>query len=120
MRLVFDTNGFVSAFEFGDLPRTALLLASAGLFELCISKPLQDELERVLEERFAYPQERIQQLRTRLSQVCTHADPVEHIDACSDPDDNRVLACAVAAQAAYLSPATPPSSASIRSEPYAL
>jgi predicted nucleic acid-binding protein len=44
--VVFDTNIFISAFEFGGVPRDALLLASAGLFDVRTSKPLLDELSR--------------------------------------------------------------------------
>ena len=32
--VVFDTNIFISAFEFGGVPRDAFLLASAGLFDV--------------------------------------------------------------------------------------
>jgi hypothetical protein len=43
--VVFDNNIFISAFEFGGVPRDAFLLASAGLF---------DELSRLLREHFGY------------------------------------------------------------------
>jgi predicted nucleic acid-binding protein len=32
--VVFDTNVFISAFEFGGVPRDAFLLASAGLLDI--------------------------------------------------------------------------------------
>ena len=69
--VVFDTNIFISAFEFGGVPRDAFLLAFT-------------------------------EIRRRLERLCTVVEPTERITDCSDPDDNRVLECAVAAQAGYI------------------
>jgi putative PIN family toxin of toxin-antitoxin system len=98
-RVVFDTNVFVSAFEFGGVPGTALLLASTGLFEVCTSGPLLDELIRVLRDRFEYSGDKLKEIQVRLAQLCTVVETVEEITACSDPEDNRVLECAAAAKA---------------------
>jgi putative PIN family toxin of toxin-antitoxin system len=100
--VVFDTNIFISAFEFGGVPRGALLLASAGLFDIRTSKPLLEELSRVLRDRFEYSGEEVTEIRRRLERLCTVVEPTERITDCSDPDDNRVLECAVAAQAGYI------------------
>ena len=61
--VVFDTNIFISAFEFGGVPRDAFLLASAGLFDIRTSKPLLDELSRVLRDRFEYSGEEVTEIR---------------------------------------------------------
>jgi putative PIN family toxin of toxin-antitoxin system len=100
--VVFDTNIFISAFEFGGVPRDVFLLACAGLFDIRTSKPLLDELSRVLRERFEYPAEEVTEIRQRLERLCTVIEPTERITDCSDPDDNRVLECAIAAQAGYI------------------
>ena len=41
--VVFDTNIFISAFEFGGVPRDAFLLAAAGVLDIATSKALLDE-----------------------------------------------------------------------------
>ena len=96
-RVVLDTNVFISAFEFGGAPRTALLLGSAGFFALFISAPMLDELIGVLRDRFGYSDDRLRQIELRVSRMCTVTVPTEELAACSDPDDNRILECAVAA-----------------------
>ena len=100
--VIFDTNVFISAFEFGGIPRDAFLLAAAGLFDLCTSEPLLEELNRVLRDRFGYSGEKLTEIRKRLERLCTVIEPTEQITDCSDPDDNRVLECAVAAKARYI------------------
>jgi putative PIN family toxin of toxin-antitoxin system len=99
MRVVFDTNIFISAFEFGGVPRAALLLASAGWFELCSSGALLAELERVLRDRFEYSEEMLGEIGIRLHGLCMVVEPTEEIAACGDSEDNRVLECAVAGNA---------------------
>jgi putative PIN family toxin of toxin-antitoxin system len=100
--VIFDTNIFISAFEFGGVPRDAFLLASAGLFDIRTSKPLLDELSRVLLDRFEYAGDEVMEIRKRLEKLCTVIEPTERITDCSDPDDNRVLECAVAAKAGFI------------------
>ena len=99
---VFDTNVFISAFEFGGLPRKAFLLSASGVFELCTSQALLDELTGVLQDRFGYSEERVREVRARLRSLCANVEPSRKIVACDDPDDNRVLECAVAANASYI------------------
>jgi uncharacterized protein len=99
MRVVFDTNVFISAFEYGGVPRAALLLASAGGFEICTSAALLAELEEVLRDRFEYSEQMLGEIRIRLDGLCRVVEPTEGVTACSDSDDNRVLECAIAANA---------------------
>jgi putative PIN family toxin of toxin-antitoxin system len=100
--VIFDTNIFISAFEFGGVPRDAFLLAASGLFELYTSPILLDERTGVLHDRFGYSHEKVQDTRKRLKRLCTLVEPAEAISDCSDPDDNRVLECAVSAKAGYI------------------
>jgi putative PIN family toxin of toxin-antitoxin system len=100
--VVFDTNVFISAFEFGGVPRDAFLLAAAGLFDLYTSEVLLEELSGVLLQRFGYSEEKVRDLRRRLETLCTVVEPTEEVADCSDPDDNRVLECAVAARAGFI------------------
>jgi len=77
-------------------------MASAGLFDIRMSKPLLDELSRVLHDRFEYSGQQVTEIRERLERLCTVIESTEQITDCSDPDDNRVLECAVAAKAGFI------------------
>lgn len=101
-RVVLDTNILISAFEFGGLPREAFLLASPGLLTAYTSEPLLAELGRVLQERFRYPRERVAEIGRRLRRLCVVVDAIREVNDCDDPDDNRVLECALAARAQFI------------------
>lgn len=100
--VVFDTNVFVSAILFGGAPRELLLAALDGQFRLSISRPLLAELDRVLRHKFNYDPLASELLKREVVALCTLVGPGETITACRDPDDNRVLECAAAADAEYI------------------
>ena len=102
IRVVFDTNILVSALLFGVTPEALLLAASSGAFPLCSSPALEAELLEVLEERFQWDRPQLRKLRQRLGAIWTLFEPTEEITACSDPDDNRVLECAVESRASHI------------------
>ncbi|MGI9861191.1 putative toxin-antitoxin system toxin component, PIN family [Moorella naiadis] len=102
-KIVFDTNVLVSAIGWKGPPHRLLEACLHGKLKFYISPALLDELSEVL-------------ARPKLSVIAGHPDlPViltwlstsEHIvipnfEPCviaRDPDDNKVLACAIAAKA---------------------
>ena len=98
-RVVVDTNVYVSIFQFGGRLTEILDWAVDGAIELFTSDPLIQELAGVLVEKFGWsPQEadRTVQLLRSFTRVI---DPHERIRAARDPDDDRVLECAVEAGA---------------------
>lgn len=64
---------------------------------LCISEEILDEVKRVLKRpKFNYPPEIIQIITHELTIISDLLTPVEKITVIkADPEDNRVLACAV-------------------------
>jgi len=100
--VVFDTNVVLSAILFGGVPRDLLLAALDGHFRLWISRPLLAELDRVLRYKFNYEPPASEVVVRELTALCTLAEPRQTIAACRDPDDSRVLECAVAADAQYV------------------
>jgi putative PIN family toxin of toxin-antitoxin system len=102
IRVAFDTNILVSALNFGGPPGALLLAASAGAFPLFSSTVLQAELLEVLEMRFDWEPERLTGLQQRLARLWTLVEPSEIVTDCTDPDDNRVLECALACQATHI------------------
>jgi len=106
VRLLLDTNLLVSgAFSQGSPPRQLLDAAREGRFELCTSEHLLNELHRVLTYpklagRLARAQISaefiVAQLRALAVVVITPAEVPRVVP--TDPDDDHVLAAAVAAR----------------------
>ena len=109
MRIVIDTNIWISGLLWkGDAWRL-LKLAEQGKVELCIAYAMLLELEEVLgyarlQARLATLQETPSQLATYALNLCSVFDVSRRglpiVEA--DPDDDIFLLCALEAQASYL------------------
>ena len=100
IRVVLDTNVIVSALAFGGVPRGVLELAEAGQCQLFYSEPIQTEVRRVLAEKFGWPDAMLHEALPVLWGIGTLVLPRTTLNAVpADPDDNRILECAVAARA---------------------
>jgi len=107
--VVLDTNVIISALlSAGGPPAQIIDLWEAGVFDVAISTPLFDELKRALD----YPQvkkyqkmtpDEINTLLGRWSTISIYVEPEVALEVVEDdPDDNRVLECAIAAKANYI------------------
>lgn len=93
---VLDTNVYISALMFGGLPGSLLDLALLRAFTLIISPALLDELDEKLRTKFEMTMEDAAFLRARLENVARVVEPQETLSVIAeDPDDNRILECAV-------------------------
>ncbi|HZL66329.1 MAG TPA: putative toxin-antitoxin system toxin component, PIN family [Candidatus Limnocylindrales bacterium] len=99
VRVVVDTNVFISALLFQGKPARVLQLAEERAFTLLVSAPLRLEVERVLGGKFKWPAHRIVEACTPFWDVAVCVAPTLEIDDCPDSDDNRVLECAVEGKA---------------------
>ena len=98
--MVLDTNVVISALLFGGLPRVLVELALEGVIELATSPALEEELARVLRRKFPHHHEAIRETVTALHELAFSVTPRERLSLIrDDPDDNRVLECAVSAHA---------------------
>lgn len=104
IRVVIDTNVLVSALlQPEGLPAAVLMLALSGRLQPCVSAAVLAEYEDVIRRpRFKRDAEVIEGTLQAIRKVAQHVTPATHVDACSDPDDNRFLECAEAAKADYL------------------
>jgi putative PIN family toxin of toxin-antitoxin system len=103
MRVVADTNVLISALMFGGLPGRFLDLALGRRFTLLASKALLDELDEKLRGKFAVSESDALVIRAKLEGSAELADPDFQLNAVpDDPDDNRVLECAVAGKADFI------------------
>jgi len=107
--VVLDTNVIISALLSAEGPPAQIIdLWEAGVFDVAISTPLLDELKRALD----YPQvkkfqkmtpDEINTLLGRWSTLSVYVEPEVALEVVEDdPDDNRVLECAVAAKVNYI------------------
>jgi uncharacterized protein len=102
-RVVADTNIYISAVMFGGLPGALLDLSLLRAFTLVISPPLLDELEDKLRVKFRVSAHDAAAIRARLQNAADAVAPQLVLDVVKDdPDDNRVLECAVAGRADYI------------------
>lgn len=101
--VVADTNVFISALMFGGLPGSFLDLAFMRSFLLVTSPALLEELDEKLRLKFEVSQDDADLIRGRLEAVAFVVKPDMILDVVAeDPDDNRVLECAVAGKADYI------------------
>ena len=107
LRAVFDTNVFVSALLSRNptSPTQELIRRWRNdEFDLLVSQALLEELVEKLQER-GIEQDQIQELLTTISRLAQWVDvPQEAVVSvvAADPDDDQILACAVAGGANYL------------------
>ena len=100
MRVVADTNVLISAFLFGGLPQAFLDLSLFGTHTLITSDALLDELDEKLRGKLAVPEAKALGFISQLKCNARVVHPSFVLDAVpGDPDDNRVLECAVAGEA---------------------
>ena len=86
---------FVSALVFGGNSRVILELAERRLFEISVSEPIRSEVERVLALKFGWAKARIDNAAAHLWASAHVAIPQHAVADCIDPDDDRVLECAL-------------------------
>ena len=110
-RIVLDSNVLVSAFltrQFGGATFDLLSFAKEGRFELFLSNEILEETAEVLlrhgrfRRRLQYPDAAVFQYCQELARLALIVEDVPEIQVVRDPDDDMVLACAIAARADFL------------------
>lgn len=100
MRIVIDTNVFVSSF-FGGNPRRIIDLWREGKAALCLSNDILDEYVEVLTRMGLRDEDEMQELLNFFSKglniLFTAKTP--RINLVADPDDDKFIECAAALKA---------------------
>lgn len=104
MRLVLDTNVFISGVFFAGPPFDILKAWRAGQVEIVVSAEILDEYRRVgveLSEKYTTVDLTpfLELLISHASVV--HAPPLDE-RVCSDPDDDKFVACALAGRTKFI------------------
>jgi uncharacterized protein len=97
-RVSLDSNVYLSGFVFGGKPKRVLEMAIDGEIEVAVSDPIIQEVRRHLLGKFGWSESRAAEAIESITEFAKHVTPTEAIDTVpTDPDDNRVLECAVSA-----------------------
>lgn len=103
MRVVFDTNIFISALVIpGSQAEKAILKIIEGHDILIISREIIKEVLSVLSAKFSSEIEEISRVAVNLADIAELVKPTEKIKVFKDDPDNRVLECAVCGNAGII------------------
>ncbi|MDI6785031.1 MAG: putative toxin-antitoxin system toxin component, PIN family, partial [bacterium] len=98
MRVVIDTNIFISSF-FGGKPRKIIDLWKEGKITLCLSKEILDEYIAVLQRIGLKNESELEELLALFAKgynILFTAKTPSIKAVKNDPDDDKFIACAVA------------------------
>ena len=100
MRVVFDTNIFISALILpGSRAEEALTRVIEGTDRLILSKSILDELLGVLARKFSRDPEELARVALWLGELAEWVRPARRLSVVADEADNRILECASAGEA---------------------
>jgi len=104
LKFVFDTNIFVSALMSKRGNPALLLDRVRKSYTLFISKDILSELKDVISrDKFGYTDVEINSFVEAIISFTDIVNPEIKIDAIkADPDDNKILECAVTSRASYI------------------
>ncbi len=103
LKVVFDTNIYLSAIIFGGSPRVCLEAAREKRIELYVSRALLLELAQVLREKFNWNSSEIREAIKGIGYFARIVTGERIIMAIkSDVSDNMVLEAAIAAKANFI------------------
>jgi putative PIN family toxin of toxin-antitoxin system len=95
MRVVFDTNIFISALAIpGGVAEKAVSRVLEGHDELVISSQIIKEVLTVLSLKFGRDREAFSHLAVILSELGDLVEPKQTVRVLKDDPDNRILECA--------------------------
>jgi putative PIN family toxin of toxin-antitoxin system len=103
MRVVFDTNVFISALVIpGSLGEKALSRIIDGRDELVISRDIIKEVLSVLAAKFGREKEALSHVAVILQELGELVRPGQRFRVLADEPDNRILECAVFGKASLI------------------
>jgi putative PIN family toxin of toxin-antitoxin system len=98
-----DSNIYVSALNFAGAPLRFLDAARHGLCRVAISAWIVEEVARTLRTKFLWDESRLRDALASVGDFTVMVDPPRTLRVVLvDPDDDRILECAIAAGSQYL------------------
>jgi|SRR5579883_791136 putative PIN family toxin of toxin-antitoxin system len=103
MRVTLDANIYVPPLHFGGGPMRLLEQAIDGHFEIAISEPIKSEILRGLRDKLSWTAPALREVEVLLDRCTTQFHTTQNLDVVpSDPDDNRIIECAVESASEYI------------------
>ena len=102
VRVVFDTNVYVSALIGKGKANALLQRALRGEFEVVISYEGLAELTMVMRTAFGWPDDQVYRWHKRIGTRFSVIRPASQVTGCRDASDNQWLACALDGNTDYL------------------
>ena len=100
-RIVLDTNVIISGILFGGIPRSILNMLISGQHDFFLSIAIIEEIREVLNRpKFGFDSGNAMLVAEELHSLCAIVRPTRSVNVLiDDPDDNKILECAVEANA---------------------
>lgn len=95
VKVVVDTNVFISGIIFGGKPKTILELVYTEKIQAVISATLLSELQEILLKKFKFSESVVLDIEERIKDIFKFVYPTEQIMLVKDEDDNRILEAAM-------------------------
>ncbi len=103
LRIVFDSNVYISALLFKGIPGIVLEMALKNKLILITSAEILTETVRILEEKFKWPEHNINKFVRRLSDISENIKPGIKVNVIKEREsDNRILECAISGNASLI------------------
>ncbi len=102
LKVVIDTNVFISGIVFGGTPRKIINAWIAEEYVFCLSPELKAEILIKLQKKFLLPQDVLTNIEDALDTYSQKYIPTQKVNICKDPQDNFLLELAEEAKANYL------------------
>lgn len=100
MKLVFDSNIFIAAFLAKGLASDIVKLGESGKLQIYASREILDEVKEKLIEKAKLDRSYVDELIQHLEQAVLIVKPRRKLQVIkADPEDNKILECAVEAKA---------------------
>ena len=100
MRVVFDSNIYISALVFpGSQAEQAFSRVLEGTDTLVLSKAILDEVMGILARKFSRDPEALSQTAVLMAEMGEFVKPARTVEVFKDDPDNRILECAEAGHA---------------------
>jgi putative PIN family toxin of toxin-antitoxin system len=103
LKVVIDTNVFISGLNFAGKPGQVLELFARGEVDVCVSPFILLELRNILTGRFQWKDEQVTRILSFIEEKTTMIQPKRRLSVIKGKDaDNRILECAVEGKVDYL------------------
>lgn len=103
LKVVFDTNIYISAIIFGGNPRACLEMVRSGEISLFTSKDILLEIAQILGNKLGWPEKDVREVIAGISTLSTLVQPQVKLEIVEkDPTDNKILEAALEAEADFI------------------